>query len=138
MLQILKKVKPKSLLFLVVLLVFALAMPLSASAVVEPAETSVDVTKKWVGDPADEVTFNLDLVKKDWSERTRVDSVTLSLSEVKSHKWQHTFTNLTVPAPGYKYVVWEKTPPGYQKEVSGNAQDGYVFTNTKLIDDFRN
>ncbi|MGI5977575.1 MAG: Cna B-type domain-containing protein [Candidatus Limivicinus sp.] len=85
-------------------------------------KTSVGVTKKWVGPPAESVTVNL------LADGEIADSFELSAE----NSWQHTFEDL----PKYKdgkeivYTVKEEVPAGYSMTVTGSAETGFTVTNT--------
>lgn len=86
-------------------------------------KVSVLVSKKWIGTAADSVTVNL------YADGKKVDSQKLS----KDNDWQYTFKNLEKFKDGneIKYTVDEENLDGYTKEISGDAANGYVITNTK-------
>lgn len=87
------------------------------------AETSVSVTKKWIGQAASGATVDLyaDGVKTDKSQ---------TLNE--SNDWQYTFTGLDKYKDGKEiaYTVQEETLDGYSAAVTGDAASGYTITNT--------
>jgi hypothetical protein len=95
--------------------------------------TSVDVTKLWVGEAADSATFIL-LTKNTEGVTEEIDRVTLDGSEYPA--WEYTFEGLPVLENGSIYVVREITIDGYTKARSGNAECGFIFTNTFIEPDF--
>src|SRR5690625_4017518 len=83
---------------------------------------NIPVEKVWEGEAQDTVTINL-LANED-----EVDSVELSAE----NDWQHVFENLPV-AKGEEtigYTVEEVAIDGYETNITGNAEDGFVVTNT--------
>jgi len=87
------------------------------------AETSVSVTKKWIGAAASSVIIDLyaDGVKTDKSKTLTADD-----------NWQYTFTGLDKYKDGNEiaYTVQEETLDNYSTAVSGDAVNGYTITNT--------
>lgn len=85
-------------------------------------KVSVPVTKIWEGKKADKVTINL------LADGTTIDSVDLN----DENKWQYTFTDLDKYKNGKEivYTVEEEEITGYDVSLTGNAQDGFVVTNT--------
>ncbi|ERK58434.1 putative Cna protein B-type domain protein, partial [Gemella bergeri ATCC 700627] len=91
----------------------------------EPTEISVKVTKKWEGQKLDKVKVRL------LADGKPTDKV-VELRE--SNGWSHTFSNLTKTNSSGKiiqYSVDEENTPGYTKEISGDATNGFVIKNTK-------
>ena len=95
--------------------------------------TSVSVSKVWNdGDNADgkrPASVTVDLLR----DGVKVDSVTIEAGEDGS--WTHVFQGLRKydPADGheYAYTVAERAVEGYASEVTGDAANGFVITNTK-------
>ena len=85
---------------------------------------SIPVTKKWVGTPADSVTVNL------YADGEKIDSQKLS----GDNNWQYTFADLEQYNNGkeIEYTVEEEKVEGYDSSVTGDAETGYTFTNTKI------
>lgn len=91
--------------------------------------TSIDVTKRWVGDKASErpkditVTLIKDGVSTD---------KTITLNE--SNGWKGSFKYLPI-TDGHgniiKYTVSETKVPNYSSDISGDKYSGFVITNTK-------
>lgn len=86
-------------------------------------KVSVPVTKKWIGSPTDGVMIRL------YANDKEIDSVQLN----KDNDWQYTFTGLDAydQKNPIKYTIKEDAIEGYTSSISGNAEDGYVVTNTK-------
>jgi hypothetical protein len=85
---------------------------------------SVRVTKKWVGDPGESATVHL------FANGEEVDSATLTADD----GWTHTFEGLPkCDSEGNEiaYTLSEDAMTSYESEVSGDAADGFVVTNTK-------
>ena len=90
------------------------------------AETrSIAVEKRWVGTPRSGVTVRL-----------LADGVQVAHAELNANSaWKHTFG----PVPRYDavdgheivYTITEDTVSGYTTSFAGNAEDGFVVTNTK-------
>lgn len=85
-------------------------------------KVSVPVTKQWEGKEGESATINL------LADGQKVDSITLT----KDNNWQHTFAGLEQYKDGneIKYTIEEVKLPFYDMSQSGNAQDGFVVTNT--------
>lgn len=86
-------------------------------------KTSVKVTKKWVGIPADKA--EVELVANEVPTGQKV-----ILNE--QNNWTHTFADLPMYENGepIKYTVAETDIPGYTASISGDAEKGFVITNT--------
>lgn len=85
-------------------------------------KVSIPVTKNWIGPKASVVVVNL------LADGAKVDSAELK----ESNSWQHTFEGKPEYKDGKKivYTVEEVVPQGYaQVSMTGNATDGFVFTN---------
>lgn len=98
----------------------------SAPAVITntSAKTDISVQKVWQGGEGKAVTVNL-------LQNGRVYQ-TVQLSE--DNNWQAVFENVpVVDATGnaYTYTVEEINVEGYTSKVTGNADDGFVITNTR-------
>ena len=95
--------------------------------------TSVSVSKVWNdGDNADgkrPASVTVDLLR----DGVKIDSATIEAGEDGS--WTHVFQGLRKydPADGheYAYTVTERAVEGYASEVTGDAANGFVITNTK-------
>ncbi len=98
----------------------------SAPAVIAntSAKTDISVEKVWQGSTEKAVTVNL--------LQNGVVYGTVQLSE--DNNWQDSFENVPlVDATGkaYTYTVEEINVEGYTSKVTGNADDGFVITNTR-------
>ncbi len=88
--------------------------------------TSVAVSKVWIGAAGDLVTVEL------YADGVKVDTAHLT----SDNGWKHTFyelpkVNLST-GKNIKYEVKEIALDGYTGSMSGNADDGFVFTNTNI------
>jgi hypothetical protein len=86
--------------------------------------TSVNVTKKWIGDVGTSATVNLIV------DNEVVDSKTLT----KDNNWTDSFSGLAkVDDEGndIEYTVSEDTVEGYTSSITGDATNGFTITNTK-------
>ncbi|CEI83160.1 Collagen adhesin precursor [Oceanobacillus oncorhynchi] len=101
----------------------------------EPAQTSVHVSKAWEdaenqdGIRPASITVNL------LADGEEIDFIELN----ELNNWQSDFTGLDKFKNGelIEYTVEEAAVDGYEAETTGNAEDGYVITNThepELID----
>src|SRR5699024_9879923 len=84
--------------------------------------TNIPVEKVWEGEAQDEVTINL---LADGEELTTVD---LSAD----NDWQHVFEDLPVANSegAITYTIEEVEIDGYNSNITGNAEDGFVVINT--------
>lgn len=96
------------------------------------ATTSVDVTKVWSGDSEEErpasITVNL------LGNGVVIDTITLTAA----NNWSHTFEALPTAdknGQAYTYTVSETAVPGYTTRITGDAQTGFMITNTKTKTD---
>ncbi len=86
--------------------------------------TSVDVTKKWVGNQADAIVVRL------FADGEEVDSATIT----DGTDWKHSFRDLPVynkDGSKIEYTITEDGLDGYDTEITGDAEKGYVVTNTE-------
>ena len=83
----------------------------------------IPVTKVWVGPATDSVTVNL------YADGVKVDTVQLTAA----NQWKHTFANLDKYENGREivYTVDEVLIPGYKTKITGDAQTGFIITNSK-------
>lgn len=85
---------------------------------------SIPVTKNWIGTPAKSVNISL------LADNTVVNTVTLNAE----NNWQHTFTDLQKydSKDGHEivYTISEVAVDGYKTEIIGDAQNGFIVTNT--------
>ena len=93
--------------------------------------TEVTVTKVWSGGSAEDRPKSV-TVKLLWNE---VVYGTVQLSD--NNGWTHTFADLPVKdedgAP-YEYTAKEVSVPGYTTQITGDAEEGFIITNTKEAD----
>ncbi|WP_419727588.1 Cna B-type domain-containing protein [Terrisporobacter petrolearius] len=87
-------------------------------------ETSIDVTKKWIGKASNSVTVNL------MADGKMVDSQILN----EGNKWQYTFSNLEKYKDGKEinYTVKETPIDGYKTEITGDMNSGFEIKNTNI------
>ena len=86
---------------------------------------SVDVEKKWVGQPATSITVKL------LADGSIKDTITITSAD----NWRHTFANL----PKYDandgheiiYTIDEDRIAGYTTSITGDVQTGFTITNFK-------
>ncbi|MGN1382634.1 MAG: Cna B-type domain-containing protein [Eubacterium sp.] len=86
-------------------------------------KTSVKVTKNWVGGEGTSAVVHL------LADGKVADTVELNAQ----NGWTHTFANLDKQSAGHDilYAVMEDKVDGYSAAITGDAQNGYVITNTK-------
>ena len=86
----------------------------------------IPVTKIWLGDPGSSATVHL------YANGTEAGSMTLT----SSNSWNDTFEDLAQADSNGEitYTLKEDAIDGYASEVSGDAENGFTVTNTKLID----
>ena len=86
-------------------------------------KTSVSVEKRWVGNPAKSVTVNL------LADGKMVDSKKIT----KDDSWKCTFENLDKYKDGkeIRYEITEDEVAGYTASIKGDAESGFVITNTQ-------
>ena len=86
-------------------------------------KTSVSVEKRWVGNPAKSVTVNL------LADDKMVDSKKIT----KYDGWKCTFENLDKYKDGkeIRYEITEDEVAGYTASIKGDAESGFVITNTQ-------
>ncbi len=92
-------------------------------------KTSISVEKKWNGKEGQSATVHL------LANGTEVDSVTLTSED----DWKHTFSDVDKYSNGeeIEYTIVEDEMEGYASKVTGNAQDGFVVTNTSTTRDVK-
>jgi len=85
-------------------------------------KVSVPVTKTWIGPAAESVTVEL------LADGVKVAEAVLN----EENGWQYTFTDLDQYKDGVEivYTVREVRLDGYSTEITGNASDGFIVTNT--------
>ena len=86
-------------------------------------KTSVSVEKRWVGNPAKSVTVNL------LADGKMIDSKKIT----KDDGWKCTFENLDKYKDGkeIRYEITEDEIAGYTASIKGDAESGFVITNTQ-------
>ena len=96
----------------------------------EKEKTEISVSKVWVGPELDSVTVEL-LSGDDPQTASVVAQATLRAQ----NDWQFTFTDIPVyDSDGNRitYTVSEEAPEGYIFSVQGDAESGFVITNTNV------
>src|SRR5699024_1112097 len=91
-------------------------------------KTTVSVEKTWEGKAQDSVTVHL------LADGEKVDTIELS----DENDWVHTFDNLpavrdTDEEEAIVYSVEEVEIDGYDSEITGNAEEGFVVINDYII-----
>ena len=86
-------------------------------------KTSVSVEKRWIGNPAKSVTVNL------LADGKMIDSKKIT----KDDGWKCTFENLDKYKDGkeIRYEITEDEVAGYTASIKGDAESGFVITNTQ-------
>ncbi len=94
-----------------------------------PGQTSVTVLKDW-DDADDQDGIRPDSVTIELQKNGTATGETLTLSE--ANDWESTFTGLDEYESGAKieYTIAEVDVDGYISEITGDAVEGYVITNT--------
>ena len=107
----------------------------------------VSVEKKWIGNSQSKAELTLhracDYMKFDYTlnkhVRVKVDEEVATVELNAANNWKHTFPSLyefytPEGADGvkYKYYVTEKSIPGYDTEITGNQDSGFVVTNKEI------
>ena len=89
--------------------------------------TSVDVSKVWVGKVDDSVIIDL------YANDALIDSITLNAKNNWAHSFKdlNAFDDLGLPI---NYDVKERLDNTYTSSRTGSHEDGYVFTNTYVIE----
>lgn len=119
------------------------------SAVSGDAENGFTITNTWVGgdEPEEpgEVSISVEKVWRGGGFMDRPRSVNIVLLRdgeffgavelSRENGWKHTFTGLPAADEDgneYEYSVVEAPVDGYESEVSGSAEEGFVITNTRV------
>lgn len=107
----------------------------------------VSVEKKWIGNSQSKAELTLhracDYMKFDYTlnkhVRVKVDEEVATVELNAANNWKHTFPSLyefytPEGADGvkYKYYVTEKSIPGYNTQITGNQDSGFVVTNKEI------
>lgn len=89
----------------------------------------IEVTKKWKGTPTDSVTVYLVINGERYEEEVAV------LNE--SNNWSYSFFHIEIALDGVAHdiTVEEEPVEGYETSISGSAENGFVITNTEIIDE---
>ena len=107
----------------------------------------VSVEKKWIGNSQSKAELTLhracDYMKFDHTlnkhVRVKVDEEVATVELNATNNWKHTFSSLYEfytpkgeDGVKYKYYVTEKNIPGYNTEITGNQDSGFVVTNKEI------
>ena len=107
----------------------------------------VSVEKKWIGNSQSKAELTLhracDYMKFDYTlnkhVKVKVDEEVATVELNAANNWKHTFSSLYefytpegVDGVKYKYYVTEKSIPGYDTEITGNQDSGFVVTNKEI------
>ena len=107
----------------------------------------VSVEKKWIGNSQSKAELTLhracDYMKFDYTlnkhVKVKVDEEVATVELNAANNWKHTFSSLyefytPEGADGvkYKYYVTEKSIPGYDTQITGNQDSGFVVTNKEI------
>lgn len=87
---------------------------------------NIRVDKQWEGKQLDSVEIEL----------LRDGAVVQTASVGASDSWTHTFYNLPVKDDSgrrYRYTVREKEVAGYETNITGNPNDGFVIRNREVL-----
>ena len=107
----------------------------------------VSVEKKWIGNSQSKAELTLhracDYMKFDYTlnkhVRVKVDEEVATVELNAANNWKHTFSSLYEfytpegeDGVKYKYYVTEKSIPGYDTQITGNQDSGFVVTNKEI------
>lgn len=107
----------------------------------------VSVEKKWIGNSQSKAELTLhracDYMKFDHTlnkhVRVKVDEEVATVELNAANNWKHTFSSLYEfytpkgeDGVKYKYYVTEKSIPGYDTQITGNQDSGFVVTNKEI------
>ena len=107
----------------------------------------VSVEKKWIGNSQSKAELTLhracDYMKFDYTlnkhVKVKVDEEVATVELNAANNWKHTFPSLyefytPEGADGvkYKYYITEKSIPGYNTQITGNQDSGFVVTNKEI------
>ena len=107
----------------------------------------VSVEKKWIGNSQSKAELTLhracDYMKFDHTlnkhVRVKLDEEVATVELNAANNWKHTFPSLYefytpegVDGVKYKYYVTEKSIPGYDTQITGNQDSGFVVTNKEI------
>ena len=107
----------------------------------------VSVEKKWIGNSQSKAELTLhracEYMKFDYTlnkhVKVKVDEEVATVELNAANNWKHTFSSLYefytpegVDGVKYKYYVTEKSIPGYDTQITGNQDSGFVVTNKEI------
>lgn len=107
----------------------------------------VSVEKKWIGNSQSKAELTLhracDYMKFDYTlnkhVKVKVDEEVATVELNAANNWKHTFPSLYEfytpegeDGVKYKYYVTEKSIPGYDTQITGNQDSGFVVTNKEI------
>ena len=107
----------------------------------------VSVEKKWIGNSQSKAELTLhracEYMKFDYTlnkhVKVKVDEEVATVELNAANNWKHTFPSLYefytpegVDGVKYKYYVTEKSIPGYDTQITGNQDSGFVVTNKEI------
>jgi len=107
----------------------------------------VSVEKKWIGNSQSKAELTLhracDYMKFDHTlnkhVRVKVDEEVATVELNATNNWKHTFSSLYEfytpkgeDGVKYKYYITEKSIPGYDTQITGNQDSGFVVTNKEI------
>lgn len=107
----------------------------------------VSVEKKWIGNSQSKAELTLhracDYMKFDHTlnkhVRVKLDEEVATVELNAANNWKHTFSSLYEfytpkgeDGVKYKYYVTEKSIPGYDTQITGNQDSGFVVTNKEI------
>lgn len=107
----------------------------------------VSVEKKWIGNSQSKAELTLhracDYMKFDYTlnkhVKVKVDEEVATVELNAANNWKHTFSSLYEfytpegeDGVKYKYYVTEKSIPGYNTQITGNQDSGFVVTNKEI------
>ena len=107
----------------------------------------VSVEKKWIGNSQSKAELTLhracDYMKFDYTlnkhVKVKVDEEVATVELNAANNWKHTFSSLYefytpegVDGVKYKYYVTEKSIAGYDTQITGNQDSGFVVTNKEI------
>lgn len=107
----------------------------------------VSVEKKWIGNSQSKAELTLhracDYMKFDYTlnkhVKVKVDEEVATVELNAANNWKHTFPSLYEfytpegeDGVKYKYYVTEKSIPGYNTQITGNQDSGFVVTNKEI------
>lgn len=107
----------------------------------------VSVEKKWIGNSQSKAELTLhracDYMKFDYTlnkhVKVKVDEEVATVELNAANNWKHTFSSLYEfytpegeDGAKYKYYVTEKSIPGYDTQITGNQDSGFVVTNKEI------